>query len=101
MHPNLRLLADRATTTASRMDLQQGQADIQLEQILLEDMVTLLVAKVELMAVVAIHLKEGVPNMVQEECLLLVPGEVEVAVMVPEAQIILHMELLALDVAQM
>lgn len=78
----------------SLMDLQQDQADIQLVEILLEDMVTLLVAKVELMAVVDIHLKEGVPNMVQEA---VVPGGSE-AQIIPTVP---HMGHLVLDVAQM
>lgn len=94
MHPILRLLADLATTMQSLMDLQQDQADIQLVEILLEDMVTLLVAKVELMAVVDIHLKEGVPNMVQEA---VVPGGSE-AQIIPTVP---HMGHLVLDVAQM
>lgn len=98
MHPILRLLADLATTMQSRMDLQQEQADIQLVEILLEDTVTLLVAKVELMAVDDIHLKEGVPNMVQEECQeVVVPGELE-AQIIPTVP---HMGPLVLDVAQM
>lgn len=98
MHPILRLLADLATTMQSHMDLQQDRADIQLVEILLEDTVTLLVAKVELMAVVDTHLKEGVPNTVQEECReAVVPGELE-AQIIPTVP---HMGLLALDVAQM
>lgn len=98
MHPILRLLADLATTMQNPMDLQQDQADIQLVEILLEDTITLLVAKVELMAVVDIHLKEGVPNMVQEECQeVVVPGELEARI-IPTVP---HMGLLVLDVAQM
>lgn len=94
MHPILRLLEDLVTTMQSHMDLQEDQADIQLVEILLEDTVTLLVAKVELMAVVDIQLKEGVPNMVQEA---VVPGELEALIILT----VPHMGLLVLDVAQM
>lgn len=101
--PKPKLLEHLAIIMESHVDPQQGQEDILQVEIHLEVTTILTVVKVEAMAVVHIHLKDGLPHMVLAACQVLVLAEVEVAAMDLEALItptVVHTGLLELDVAQ-